>query len=310
MMDIDLVYLWVNGNDPKWIAKRDTCIGKPSTADVNCKGRYVDNGELKYSLRSVEKYAPWIRNIFIVTDNQVPEWLDTSHPKIHIVDHSEILPKESLPCFNSVVLEHHLHIIPGLAEHFLYANDDMFLNMPVTPWTFFAKDSLPIMHMIWKPFRKWLILYHTKVLGKTFGNYKQTIHNTALLVESKYGRYYSAKPHHNIDAYTKSAYRLARQTFDREISATLTNHVRSANDIQRCLYSYVALAEKQGHLRYVTRRTSFRLHIDNRELYRKFERCRPKFFCTNDSQYANDEDRKYALEFLKKRFPEKSLFEK
>ena len=100
-MDIDLVYLWVNGNDPKWIAKRDACIGKPTDKQENCAGRYADSGELKYSLRSVEKYAPWIRKIFIVTDDQVPEWLDTSNPKVHVVDHKEIMPEESLPCFNS-----------------------------------------------------------------------------------------------------------------------------------------------------------------------------------------------------------------
>ena len=57
MIDVDLVYLWVNGNDPKWIAKRQASIGDLSEKDVDCKGRYVDNEELKYSLRSVEKYG-------------------------------------------------------------------------------------------------------------------------------------------------------------------------------------------------------------------------------------------------------------
>ena len=93
----------------------------------------------KYSLRSVEMYAPWIRKIFIVTDNQVPKWLDTSNPKIRIVDHKEILPEVSLPCFNSRLIEHFLYKIPGLSEHFLYANDDMFINRPVTPATFFCR---------------------------------------------------------------------------------------------------------------------------------------------------------------------------
>ena len=148
MVDIDFVYLWVDGNDPKWIAKRNACIGEPSKDEKNCKGRYESNDELKYSLRSLEKYAPWIRKIFIVTDNQVPEWLDTTHPKIQIVDHTEILPAECLPCFNSVIIEHHLHKIPGLSEHFLYGNDDMYFNKPVTPDTFFAKDFCPSSDLI------------------------------------------------------------------------------------------------------------------------------------------------------------------
>ncbi len=104
-MDIDLVYLWVNGNDPVWKAKHDAFTGtKPHNEAVDGKGRYVSHDELKYSLRSAEMYAPWIRRIFIVTDNQVPEWLNTANPKVQIVDHTEILPPEALPCFNSVVI--------------------------------------------------------------------------------------------------------------------------------------------------------------------------------------------------------------
>ena len=310
MVDIDFVYLWVDGNDPKWIAKRNACIGEPSKDEKNCKGRYESNDELKYSLRSLEKYAPWIRKIFIVTDNQVPEWLDTTHPKIQIVDHTEILPAECLPCFNSVIIEHHLHKIPGLSEHFLYGNDDMYFNRPVTPDTFFAKDLLPITRFNRRPFRKWYLLFKTKVEGKQLSNYLQTIHNAALLVEKKYGTYYSGKTHHNIDAYLKSNYEHTRQVFDKEISATLANHVRSANDIQRNIYSYVPLAEKRAHMQYVTQRTSFRFHIDNRKLYRKFEKYNPMLFCMNDSQFANDDDRKCAIDFLGGLFPDKSQFEK
>ncbi len=310
MIDIDLVYLWVNGNDPKWIAKRDAVIGKTTEAQDNCKGRYAETGELRYSLRSVEKYAPWIRKIFIVTDNQIPDWLDTSNPKIRIVDHTEIIPKEYLPCFNSSVLEHFICCIPDLAEHFLYANDDMFLNKSVTPSTFFAKDLLPIIRVNSRPFRKWSLQYRTKVLGKTLSNYKRIIHNAALLVEKKYGTYYSGKAHHNIDAYLKSSCLHTREVFDKELRATFTNHKRSDNDIQRSLYSYVAFAEKTAHRKYVTQRTSFRLHIDNRRLYEKFKKYNPVFFCMNDSEFANDDDRAYADAFRSTLFPDKSSFEK
>ena len=115
-MDIDLVYLWVDGNDPLWQAKRNAYIGKTEeSSSVNCKGRYANNDELKYSLRSIDLYAPWIHKIYIVTDNQIPDWLDTSNPKIRIVDHKEIMPEISLPCFCSTVIEHFLYKIPGLS---------------------------------------------------------------------------------------------------------------------------------------------------------------------------------------------------
>ncbi|CCX63732.1 putative uncharacterized protein [Prevotella sp. CAG:1058] len=310
-MDIDLVYLWVNGNDPQWLAKRNACIGKTEEKSaVNCDGRYADNDELKYSLRSIDKYAPWLRRIFIVTDNQVPVWLDTSNARVRIVDHKEIMPDVCLPCFNSAVIEHFLYRIPGLAEHFIYANDDMFINKPVTPETFFGKDGLPIVRFNRRPFRKWTLLFKEKVQGKRLSNYVQTIRNSAELVEKKYGKYYGGKTHHNIDAYLRSDYEHAAKVFEDEIRTTLPNHVRSENDIQRNIYSYVALAEKRAHLHYVTQRTSFRLHIQNESHYGKLERYNPILFCMNDSQYAKDCDRKRAAAFLDKRFPEKSQYEK
>ena len=88
------------------------------------------------------------------------------------------------------------------------------------------------------------------------------------------------------------------------------HHVRATDDVQRSVYSYVALAENKGHLRYVSHKHSFRLHIDNHKLYEKFERYNPVFFCMNDSEFANDADRKAAIDFLESKFPKKSEFEK
>ena len=100
---IDLVYLWVDGNDPEWQAKRNAFFGrKVENSSSNFNGRYVNNDELKFSLRSVERYAPWIRKVFIVTDNQKPKWLDISNPKIQIIDQNDILPDKSLPCDISI----------------------------------------------------------------------------------------------------------------------------------------------------------------------------------------------------------------
>lgn len=311
-MEVDLVYLWVNGNDPQWRAKRNAAIGRTEAdSAVNCDGRYADNDELKFSLRAVEMYAPWIRKIFIVTDNQVPEWLDTTNPKIRIVDHTEILDPVSLPCFNSALIEHFLYRIPGLSEHFIYANDDMFINRPVTPADFFTSEGLPIIRFSRRPFRKLTLFLKEKVLGRKTSNYNHTIQNSARLVEKKYGVYIGHKTHHNIDAYNKSLCRhVFEDVFRDDIKPTLTNHVRSDNDIQRNIYSYVAVVEKKGHLQYVTRKTSFRFHIDNHSHYRKLEKYNPMLFCMNDSQYADQADRERVTEYLKTRFPRKSGFEK
>lgn len=310
-MNIDLVYLWVDGNDPVWQEKHHAFLGLPSDqAGTDCKGRYANNDELKYSLRSIEMYAPWVRKIFIITDHQTPDWLDTSNPKIQIVDHTEIMPPESLPCFNSSLLEHFICRIPDLSEHFIYSNDDTFLNKPVQPSTFFAEDGLPILRLTHSRLRDIFLNFKEKVLGIPLKNYMQIIKNAALLVKREYGTYYDAKPHHNIDAYLKSDCIKAAQKFHKEIERTHGNHLRKANDIHRSLYFFVALAEKRCHPQFVTQKTSFRFHIQNPKHYEKLAKYDPVFFCMNDSEYANDTDRIRVKEFLSKRFPKKSEFEK
>lgn len=310
-MDVDLVYLWVDGSDPEWRAKRNASIGaSEEKSAVNCEGRFADNDELKYSLRSVDKYAPWIHRVFIVTDNQVPAWLDTSNPKVRIVDHKDILPDACLPCFNSVLLEHFIYRIPGLSEHFLYANDDTFINKPVAPETFFAADGFPVIRLTRSVLRDWYLSFKKRFLGIPLKNYIRTIRNSAELVKKRYGIYYKGRTHHNIDAYLKSTYQHTAEVFCREIAGTFSNHVRRDNDIQRNIYAYTALAEKRGHLVYVTQRTSFRFLIYNKSHYGKLRRYDPVFFCMNDSEHASDSDRQRMKAFLAERFPEKSQFEK
>ncbi len=309
--EIDIVYLWVDGNDPAWQAKRNALIGKQEeNSSINCKGRYANNDELKYSLRSIEQHAPWIRKIFIVTDNQIPEWLDTSNPKIEIVDHKVFLPSESLPCFNSDLIEHYLYRIPGLAEHFLCANDDVFLNRDVEAEAFFTAKGFPIIRMTRKPFRKIRWFFREKILCKPLKNYSKKVALAARLVEKKCGVYFTGMPHHNIDAYLRSdCQRAAEGLLHEEFLANNKNKMRSNDDVQRVAFSYIALAEKRGQLRYVTQKESMLVRIHKPKDYRKLQENCPTFFCMNDSEYANDQDRITAKAFLEQIFPKKSQFE-
>ena len=104
-------------------------------ADANAENRFRQRNELMYSLRSVEKFAPFVRKIHVVVaDGQVPAFLNISHPKIELVQHSQIFKDPSnLPTFNSLAIEANLLNIPGLSDYFLYFNDDIFLGHNVTP---------------------------------------------------------------------------------------------------------------------------------------------------------------------------------
>jgi hypothetical protein len=149
-MKIDLVYLWVDSSDENWLAKKNSAlekVRKKISASSSRTTRWINHDELRYSLRSAEKYAPWINHIFIVTDSQTPKWLDIKNPKITIVDHKEIIPNEKLPLFNSNAIEMFLWKIPDLSEYFLYANDDMFFGKEVQPDFFFDESGNPIVIM-------------------------------------------------------------------------------------------------------------------------------------------------------------------
>lgn len=99
--------------------------------------RFRDWGTLRFWFRAAELYAPWVRRIHFVTWGHLPPWLNVDHPKLHVVNHRDYIPAKYLPTFNSHTIELNLHRIPGLAEQFVYFNDDMFLNAPVKPSDFF-----------------------------------------------------------------------------------------------------------------------------------------------------------------------------
>ena len=138
---IDFVIIWVDGNDPKWQKEKNKY---DSSADSDNRIiRYRDWGLLKYWFRGVEKFAPWVNKIHFVTWGHLPEWLDTTNPKLNIVNHKDFIPKEYLPTFSSHVIELNLHRIKGLSEKFVYLNDDTFL-ISDSPKSYFFKDNKPM----------------------------------------------------------------------------------------------------------------------------------------------------------------------
>jgi len=113
--------------------------------------RYRDNEELRYSLRSIEKYAPWIRHIYIVTDNQIPSWLDLSNSRISIVPHTDIFKNAShLPSFSSPSIEANIHHIRGLASKFVYFNDDVMLGSDIWPEDFYTTRGGQKIYLTWE----------------------------------------------------------------------------------------------------------------------------------------------------------------
>jgi UDP-glucose 4-epimerase len=142
--DIDIVFSWVDGSSPEYQRQRAAqqagyVVGEGDDSEA----RYRQIDELKYALRSVHMFAPWIRNIYIATDSPVPAWLDAEHPRIHIMRSEDFFADTStLPTHNSHAVESQLHHIPGLSKHFLYSNDDMFFGRPISPDVFFSPGGV------------------------------------------------------------------------------------------------------------------------------------------------------------------------
>lgn len=149
---IDIVYLWVDGNDDAWRAKRQAALqqlGSDSSVAMarysNVEGRFRDNHELRYSLRALEKFFPQHGHVYLVTDGQRPDWLRPSE-RLTLVDHRDLIPAASLPTFDSGHIESWIHHIPGLSERYFYFNDDVFFGAPVRPDDWFSPDGF---HVTW-----------------------------------------------------------------------------------------------------------------------------------------------------------------
>jgi hypothetical protein len=162
---VDAVVTWVDGNDPVHRKKRAESFNNLSSESEYSlptgrdKTRFLDNGELRYCIESIRTFAPWIRTIHIITDNQVPEFVTPDFReqyKIKIVDHTDIFKsfEWALPNFNSRTIETALWRTPGLAPRFIYFNDDFIITKKVNREDFFT-DNMVILRGSWKPIRKY-----------------------------------------------------------------------------------------------------------------------------------------------------------
>lgn len=317
---IDLVYLWVDGNDPEIIKKRnywEEKYGKTINPQGINRCRFIDNNELKYSLRSVEKYAPWINNIYIVTDNQIPKWLNTKHPKIHIVDHSEIMPEYALPTFNAVAIETCIHKIKNLSEYFLFANDDMLFANPTKPEYFFTTNNLPIIRTREKLTNE-IINSHT---------YFKSLKYSYELLYKKFRFLYSECPHHAIDAYKKSIIIECVNQFEKYFNDTAHHRFRQNDDISRAIISAYAYMKNQGVLKSVKKEKlsilqkiiktikndfyldSICLSLHAKNINKIIKKYKPNLVCINDDDSVTDNERIKIQQFLRNYFPQKSQFE-
>lgn len=235
-------------NDPKWQAKFSRYSNNKDNAKNSVsEARFRDNGFLRYWFRGVEKFAPWVRKIHFVTDGQKPEWLDENNPKLHLVNHADFIPAQFLPTYNSVVIERYMHKIPGLAEHFVYFNDDFYIINHVSEERFF-QNGLPCDIAVFTYNPTWSQWYrrvknNTKIINRHFDKKEvMSLHRDKWFNKSYgskamwnyllhfYDKFVMLRTPHNAQPYLKTTFNEVWAAEEKELTETSANRFRSLTD--------------------------------------------------------------------------------
>ena len=190
-MEIDFVLTWVDGDDPAWIKELNKYAPNNKEIDISSE-RYRSWDNLQYWFRGIEKFAPWVNKIHFVTWGHVPKWLNTDHPKLNIVKHTDYMDNTNLPVFNSHPIEINLHKIKDLSEQFVYFNDDTFLTSPVSKERFF-KHGLPrdlaVIDVISIGGIEHILVNNLRIINQYFSKKRQIKKNVLKWFNPKYNLY-------------------------------------------------------------------------------------------------------------------------
>jgi hypothetical protein len=302
--DIDMVFSWVDGGEPGYLEQRHHWGALSGLTEDSPPARYRQIDELRYALRSVHAFAPWVRRIFVASDSPPPAWLDPEHPGVTFVRSEEFFADPGvLPTFNSHAIESQVHRIPGLAEHFLYSNDDMFFGRPVTPAMFFSPGGIT------------RFVEATVRIGLGESDPMRTGHDNAMrvnraLLRERFGRTITRHLEHTAAPLRRSVLAELEREFPDDFARTAASRFRSPSDISvtNSLYHYYALltgrAVTQTALRVLYVETTLARSAD---LLRRLERRRRyEMFCLNDGNEPEiPEETRVATvtSFLERFFP-------
>lgn len=333
-MKIDFVITWVDGNDLQWKAEKAKYL-EDKENDSNSLNRYRDWGLMKYWFRSVEKFTPWVNKIHFVTWGHLPEFLDTSHPKIHIVRHEDFMPSDSLPTFSSHALEMNIHRIGGLAERFVYLNDDTFILREMSETKFF-KNGLPCTYGAEVPIElvgKIGIWQHAAVndlgvinahfnkreavknYGKKYvnGSYRWQDNFRTFMLEKLYPYYFTGfKNLHAPAAYMKKTFYEVWEAEPGLLMKTTKNRFRTSEDVNQWVMLWWQVASGSFSPAIIDNKTAMADDEHIKEICKDIMEQRLDMICINDPEGYIDFE-KLSVEIQKvfeTILPEKSSFEK
>jgi hypothetical protein len=310
---VDVVYTWVDDQDPDFIETLNSHLPDGSrNRTTTSLARFKNHDELKYSLRSLSAYAPWVNRVFIVTNGQRPAWI-SDHPKLQFVHHKDILDASYLPTFNSHVIGSALHKIPGLSEHYIYFNDDVLLLRPMETtgaftvsgksYAYLTQDRLPPGPPV---------SYETAT--------EWAAKNARDLIHQQWGHSFDRRFSHMFHAQRKSVAEKCELLFPVAYDATRRNKFRKMNDLLCCsfLHHYVGyltgetlFRTESGHYIFIRSHGAKGQYLDL--LSQRGADSGRHVMCLNDFEPASGgapDYREALIEFLETFYPQRSQFER
>lgn len=310
--EIDFVITWVDGGDISW--RKEKALYHPSEKKEDDDDvRYRDWELLRYWFRGVEQFAPWVRKIHFITWGHLPEWLDTTNPKLHIVKHEDYIPKKYLPVFNSNVLEIYMHKIEGLSEQFVYFNDDAFLIRAVRPEDFFLNgkpcDMLafqPVVANPKNPVMSHLYLNNSLVLCKYFNkrenvrkhpeNYFKPgypplyfFYNILEMAFPLYTGFYTV---HGPSPYLKSTFEELWEKEEALLQEMSQHRFRNQGDVTPYLFrEWQKLSNNFVPKNVLKDFSYFNIGTENKKLLETIKKQKKKMICVNDGNIGTNFER-------------------
>lgn len=315
---VDAVYLWVDKAAPGTAARLSAALarGRPDFPEAAAERRFRDHDELRYSLRSLARFAPWVRRVHVVTDGDPPPWLALGDRCAHVT-HDQIFSEPSgVPSFNSYAIEWQLHRVPGLTRRFLYLNDDFFLGRPVAHDRYLQAGGRQVVYLDQGAVAR----------NRHAGDLVARAHaHTAEVTEARLGAgvvvgYFSHTP----QLLDCELLRTIEALWPEEYGRTSRSTFRGPDDlVLGVLYPAAAIAGLSGSapaspqvLRYGSPEYSFvqfkQDPFDSLSDLAYVEQMRPRFFCINDdlgSGALSDRLGVFLRETLERMYPVPSRYE-
>ncbi len=327
---IDFILTWVDGSDPDWQNEK-RYFTKDNSGD-NRDIRFRDWDNLQYWFRGIEKFTPWVNTIHFITWGHLPSWLDKDHPKLNIINHKDYIPEKYLPTFSSHVIELNFHRIEGLADRFVYFNDDTFIIKEMNESDFFLqglpRDIAVLMPSI-NNFRNstgTIVSNNMEIINTTYDKNKVIKKNLSKWFHLSYRKYLISTllmiPYKNFagflnqhlpNSFLKKTYEELWDSEYEVLDKTCHNKFRDGRDVNQWLFRYKQLVEGKFIPRNPNIGRTYNLTNDNDDILNAIKNQKYKMICINDNDKDPiknfEKEKDLLIEVFQQILPEKSLFE-